>query len=282
MRLFISIMMSSSLLCLNSTLLGQKLPEVSIKNTEFSILTSKVNSHDYDIKVYLPAGYENEDKSYPVVYILDADYNFGMVCYGTRHLTINKDIPDVILVGIGNISSRRVRDYTPTKTSMSGSGGANQFIEFLKQELIPSISSTYRVNDDRTIVGHSLGGLFAYYCLFNSPDLFKNYLAVSPSLWYDNEFVFKQEESSFSSNKVLPSRIYSAVGELETRTNGMYHEMVQEHSRFTKQLQGRTYPQLKLKAETLPEENHHSIFPRAFMNGMRFLFEETYLKTNDH
>ncbi len=269
------------MLCLNFSLFGQKLPKVSIKNTQYTVLTSKIYSHGYDINIYLPPDYENSDKSYPVVYILDADYNFGMVCYGTRHLTINKDIPDVILVGIGKISSRRVRDYTPTKTSMSGSGGANQFIEFLRQELIPFISSTYRVNDDRTIVGHSLGGLFAYYCLFNSPDLFKSYLAVSPSLWYDDELVFKLEELSFVSNKILPSRIYSAVGELETRTNGMYHEMVQEHTRLTKQLQGRSYPKLMFKAETLSDENHHSIFPRAFMNGMRFLFEETHLKTND-
>ncbi|WP_456460682.1 alpha/beta hydrolase [Reichenbachiella sp.] len=251
----------------------QSFPPVAIKNTELRFIESNFTNHEYEIKIYLPPSYKSEKKEYPIVYILDGDYNFGMVCYGTRHLVINKDVPEVILVGIANIAKRRQQDYTPTTTNMPASGGADQFIEFLRHELFPLISTQYRTNNNRTIVGHSLAGLFAYYCMFSHPSLFNNYLAVSPSLWYDDELLFKIELGIFSQNGILKAKMYSAVGELETKSNEMYHEMVQEHERMTQLLHNRNYSQLSLKAETLTDESHHSIFPNAFMKGMRYIFQ---------
>jgi predicted alpha/beta superfamily hydrolase len=55
-------------------------------------------------------------------------------------------------------------------------------VSVLRDEIIPLVERSYRITDDRGIMGHSLGGLFAAYALFEAPDLFRRYGILSPSL----------------------------------------------------------------------------------------------------
>lgn len=73
---------------------------VEIKDTELRTLKSEYVTQDYKINIFFPKNYEEEGKRYPVVYVLDAEYNFGCVAYIARRLMKNEDIPEILLVGI--------------------------------------------------------------------------------------------------------------------------------------------------------------------------------------
>jgi hypothetical protein len=157
---------------------------------------SKLLSENRAINVYLPLGYEEHiHKKYPVIYLLDgsADEDFihiaGLVQFGS--FTWIQMIPETIVVGIVNVN--RKRDFTYPSNSVRDqlefpmSGESKKFIGFLENELQPFIDSNYKVTDEKTLIGQSLGGLLATEILFKKPYLFSNYIIVSPSLWWDDE-----------------------------------------------------------------------------------------------
>lgn len=251
--------------------------EVGIKDTEQFTVTSNVNATSYVINVFLPRSYNSDrSKSYPVVFILDAEYNFGMVSYGTRRLIKEELIPEVILIGIENdttyagYTSLRQRDYTPTKTRIPSTGGGVAFLDFIIKELIPEVKSKYRISDDRTIVGHSLGGLIGFYAMLKQPHIFNRYLLVSPSLWYDNNMIFNLIKDSSLTDPYSPI-IYTSIGSFETIESGQAHDMVDDLKKFVDLIND---SDLNCTMEILDNETHRSVFPRAFMNGMRILFNQ--------
>ena len=122
-------------------------------------------------------------------------------------------VPETIVVGVANVS--RNRDFTYPSTDKEyvekypETGHSEKFIEFIENELQPLIEKQYPVTSEKTLIGQSLGGLLATEILFKKPDLFKNYIIVSPSLWYDFESLLKKEPKAYTSQK----SIYVAVGE---------------------------------------------------------------------
>ena len=103
-------------------------------------------------------------------------------------------MPEVIVAGITwadgnpNWDDLRVRDFCPITTrDGSRGGGASQFLEVLRQEVIPLVEGTYRCDAaDRALVGSSFGGTFALHALFQAPELFRRY--VTTSVPYFGEF----------------------------------------------------------------------------------------------
>lgn len=121
-------------------------------------------------------------------------------------------IPESIIVGIAN--SDRKKDFTyPTtnkqdKTDLPTSGKSANFIQFLEKELQPYITANYKTSGPTTLIGQSLGGLLATEIWFKKPNLFDNYIIVSPSLWWDNESLLAATAADYTSKK----SIYIAVG----------------------------------------------------------------------
>jgi len=255
---------------------NNKYPEVSIKNTECRKLKSQFTNENYEIDIFIPVDYYNDTIHYPIVFVLDAEYNFGCVTYITRRLIKNGDIPNVILVGIAYESDdedyyykTRMRDYTPP-SDINGlnTGGIENFIEFFKQELIPFVKNNYRTRvDDITIVGHSIGGFFCGYTLFNHFEIFKNYIIVSPSFWFSNDVIFEYEKAFTKNHKEMNASIFLATGEDESE------KMVNTTSRFIELMKQSNYQDLRFKSVIPEEENHRSIFPYAFTKGLQFIFE---------
>lgn len=180
-------------------------------------LFSKVLEENRDLNIYLPQGYSKDSlKKYPVIYLLDGsmDEDFlhiaGLVQFGSFSW-INM-LPESIVVGIGNVD--RKRDFTyPTNNKKDlkdfpTTGHSSNFIQFIEEELQAYIERNYRHTSTKTIIGQSLGGLLATEILFKKPDLFDNYIIVSPSLWWDDESLLKQNFKENSSVK----NIYVGVG----------------------------------------------------------------------
>jgi predicted alpha/beta superfamily hydrolase len=251
-------------------------PRVEIRDSEVRQLKSKYVDQVYEIDVFFPKEYKTQTKKYPVVYVLDAEYNFGCVSYIAKRLIKNRDIPEVLLVGIAynttedDYYKKRNRDCTPP-SNINGyhTGGVENFIMFLRNELMPFINDNYRtIPEDGTIVGHSISGFFGCYALFKHPELFNRYIIVSTSLWYSDDVIFQYEQEYAINHRDLAAWIYFSTGMDESE------QMVSTSIKFISILSGRDYPSIHFKS-MLPEDEHHrSLFPSAFTKGMRFVFSQ--------
>lgn len=140
------------------------------------------------IQVYLPQNYKPDSTStYDVVYLLDGEKNIAFLSQIQQFAIQENFLPPFIIVGIFNTD--RTRDLTVTSVkSHRRSGGAANFLSFLKTELIPYVSKTYPTKGENILHGHSFGGLFAMYAMFSEPQLFSSYIVADPSFWWDNDY----------------------------------------------------------------------------------------------
>lgn len=157
---------------------------------------SNVLNEDRAYYISTPDNY-NSIQAYPILYVLDGSELFKLASSAVTFLTNRGFMPETIVVGINN-EKNRIRDLTPTKTDWSPTGGgAENFLSFLTEELMPEIEKTYNTQPHKTIYGSSLGGLFVMYVLYNHPEKFDNYIAISPSLYHDKGLLFNHALSYF-------------------------------------------------------------------------------------
>src|SRR5690606_33589829 len=90
-------------------------------------------------------------------------------------------------------------------------GGSQKYITFLKDELLPYIGKNYRTKAERTVIGESLAGLFSAEVLLKQPDLFDNYIIISPSLWWGQQELLKNSEKLLDANLRKKVRVYLGV-----------------------------------------------------------------------
>lgn len=180
-------------------------------------IVSGILNENRKINIYLPASYHQDSlKNYPVVYLLDGskDEDFIHVSGIVQFCSFSwiEIIEESIVVGIGNVDRKRDFTYPSTleidRKEFPTSGKSATFIDFIQKELQETISKKYRTTNQKTLIGQSLGGLLATEILFNHPELFDNYIIVSPSLWWDNEIILKQKLAKSLTGKA----VYIGVG----------------------------------------------------------------------
>lgn len=145
------------------------------------------------IDVSLPDGYmANPDRRYPVLVVLDGEFEGEIAFAIARFYATMAQLPPVIVVAVHNTD--RMRDMTPAPIpgfrvppEAATAGGADRFLAFLADELIPYVDREYRTAPMRVLVGHSLGGLFALYALAKRPALFTGFVVMEPALWWNNQ-----------------------------------------------------------------------------------------------
>ncbi len=226
-------------------------------------IQSTSNGASYTIKVALPENYNLENQKYAAIYVLDGEENFGNVAKQCQKLS-----SDVLVVSIGYGYDRSV-DYTPTKASMGG-GGAEKFMQFIKDELIPKMESDYAADTaraSRTILGHSFGGLFAAYAFANYNGVFGNYLMLSPSLWYDNEILFRMEQDNRTAISKNQQLVFMGIGALEGdgRMQAPFEGFYQRLSH--------NYPGIKLAKHTVPSRDHVGSKNPNITEALNFYFQ---------
>ena len=150
--------------------------------------------------VRVPASYRTGAQRYPVLYLTDGEGQLAHTAATVDFLARQGRMPEVIVVGVTN--TNRTRDLTPTRlVDGAPSGGADTFLDFFEKELFPAIESRYRVHPYRVFAGHSFGGLFALHALFTRPQLFHSWIAVSPSLHWDDRYVAKKADLFFAGKR---------------------------------------------------------------------------------
>lgn len=236
------------------------------------------------LNIYLPEGYNQDDSTkYPVIYLLDgsADEDFihivGLVQFNSFEW-INQ-VPKSIVVGIATVDRRR--DFTfPTtinkdKKTYPTTGNSDKFISFLEKELQPFIESKYRTNNDKTIIGQSLGGLLAAEVLLKNPTLFNKYIIISPSLWWDNGSLLNQDSNLLSENFIQETDIYIGVGKEGLTPTEIPRVMEVDANLLTQKIKGTKSRKVKVFFDYLPQENHATIMHQAVSNSFRFLYPIT-------
>jgi uncharacterized protein len=250
-------------------------PPLVLPNTEVHRLTA-ASGRSYLLHVQLPESYATGDSlSYPVLYLTDAEAELmGMYTGIVLALRVARRVPELIMVGIadGDMADHfRLRrlDYTPSVRPPAdpASGGAGAFLEFLREEAIPFIEARYRTGPgDRGIWGHSFGGLFAAYALLNSPGTFQRYLMSSPSLAWDDGLLVRQAAGFASTGGPIRARIYSAYGAEEPESG------IAAWREFFAALESGAHPELSTRAVLVPDTDHMTIWPTAFVRGMAALY----------
>jgi len=185
---------------------------------ETSTIQSEILGEERTLMVHLPDGYATSQTSYPVLYLLDGASNFHHTTGTIKALSRAGHVPEMIVVGI--INTDRTRDLTPTADSpdpetgevaMPTAGGADNFLRFFNEELIPHVEKTYRTAPFRILVGHSLGGLFTLHALVASPETFNSYIAISPSLQWDDGELVERAQAAFANVEQLNKYVFMSI-----------------------------------------------------------------------
>ncbi len=181
-------------------------------------LYSDILDESRNIYVQFPESYDPDGKrKYPVLYVLDGEMLFDAV--STVHSYYwGGFMPEMIIIGIDN-SKHRTRDLTTSKITMKygfefteENGEADNFLKYIQEELIPFVEKKYLVTDYRTLIGHSYGGLFAINTLVHHADLFDNYLAIDPSLYWDDQKLLQESKKVFASKSFAGKSLFLSLG----------------------------------------------------------------------
>jgi predicted alpha/beta superfamily hydrolase len=218
------------------------------------------------IQVFTPANYKpgSTDK-YDVLYVLDGgNWNTGLILQLQHFLEGEPYMPPIIIVSVLNID--RNKDLTPTHSSENNtSGGADKFLGFLKNELIPYVDKTYPSNGNNTLWGHSFGGLFVLYALLNEPKTFKSYIAVDPSLWWDKVYLPKIAANKLPALAGLNTILFIG-GRAGDDGKGM---KIDTMDTILKKL---APAGLTWKTEMYPDETHGSVRLKTTHDGLKFIY----------
>ena len=248
-------------------------PPAVILDSRTHRLRSSVVGDDYELSVWLPPSYSSSSARYPVLYALDGPVTFGLAAHGTLISIFGELVPEVIVVAIGQPlasayewGGTRSRDYAPVPVpDDDGSGQGWRFAECLRTEIIPLVDQAYRTDvADRTLWGHSLGGLFAVHLLLEEPGLFHRFVATSPAVVEAGRYMLDPETWPAAGTD-LPARLFVSVGS----NDADYRPHVES---FTADLQQRGYQGLRLESAVLPGYGHIAAAPIGFLTGLRSVF----------
>lgn len=245
---------------------------VVLSSTLRHVVHSQVNGADYQLTIVLPPDYEEDSgKRYPTLYLMDGNRWAELLAVLQPRFTRNAGFPPVIVVGVDYPGkTERYLDYGPVSqryfTVPEGRGYAT-FLRVLKEEIIPFVDANYRTDPgDRGVGGHSMGGLFSAYALLNGSDTFGRFLISSPSLFYDDEILFKDFEA-FSRKKIdKPLYVFTAVGEEELPT------MIGTLERFGERAKKSQPDHVVLRMMVAPEAGHATVFPSIVAPALRHMY----------
>lgn len=235
-------------------------------------LYSNVLQQKREIEVYLPAESADDPHArFETLYVLDGDWNAKIVVDIVNFMRQVGFMPPVIVVSVPNHfdddgTNSRDHDLTPTVSpDQERSGGAADFLAFLKTELIPYVEAHYPANGVRSIHGHSYGGLFVFYVLMNDPSLFGGYILIDPAMGWDHHMFDAIAEARLPTIDGKSKAIYVA-----SRTGQPYEHMGM--AALKPIFERRAPADLHWAITSYPEETHDSLKLKGTYDALKFVF----------
>lgn len=262
-NLFITILFIG---CANSS---QKKDPIPVHD-EFKIKSKQVGE-TRTINVWTPEEYKTSIDSLPVMYMADGgiiDEDFPHIANTLAELIKSKSIPPMILVGIAN--TQRRRDLTgPTEVEKDKEiapvvGGSEKFRAFIKVELFPEINKRYRTTNKKSIIGESLSGLFVVETFLLTPEMFDNYIAFDPSIWWNNHYVVRTAKEHLTNFPKKEKRIWfagSSAEDISQYTNDLAEIFKTEN-----------FSNINWKYSPEPKEKHNTIFRATKEKAIKWIF----------
>lgn len=232
-------------------------------------IQSKVLNEERVLFIHVPPEYDQSQEKLPVLYVLDGEGNFFFSTAIVNFLSRTQAISRMIVIGIPN--TNRMRDFTPSHVAETAtSGGADNFLKFLQEELFPHVEKNYRTQPFRILCGHSLCGMFSLYTLVTKPELFNAYIVISPYLMWDDELVIKRAESGLDKRLTMNKFLYITIGDEPNYTSSL--------AKFTNLL--KSLDSEKLDTNLSSDKNLSVVTPPRFATPLEWKFVE--MKTESH
>jgi predicted alpha/beta superfamily hydrolase len=215
------------------------------------------------LEIILPQNYKpGSDEKYEVIYVLDGEWNISLVPYIHDFARGEGFVPPAIFVGLPNVypngQNQRDRDFLPVNA-------ADDFLSFIEKEVIPRVEKKYPANGERTLYGHSYGGLFVTYAFLTKPEVFSAYLASDPAYQGSDRIVLKKAEEKLGSfscaNKSLWIDCIDAT-----------HQMMGS-AEMISLLQAQAPKELHWNKGIYPNETHNSVRLKGIYDGFKFFYE---------
>jgi len=212
---------------------------------------------------------------FATIFLLDGEVHFRHTAGLVDFLTApGVDLmPPAIVVAIANTD--RTRDLTPRPSHpdpmFPTAGGADDFVAFLRDELIPFVDERFDTSGHRVLIGHSFGGLFAIHTLVHHPDVFDSYIAISPSLQWDDQALVAEAERVFSRTPERHGSLYMTVGNEGGALLGGVLKLagvLEEHTPIG----------FEWAHRVMADETHTTVPHRSTRQGLEFVFRRWGLK----
>ena len=251
----------SFVIALNS--IAQSIKDITIGKT--LQLHSDILNENRDLNIYVTE-YFDSTKSSAVLYLLDGSLNedFMHVAGMIQFFDMTFEIPQIIVVGIANVDRKRDFTFATQDTSLQrefpSAGHSDKFIQFIEKELQPFIGNQFKVNEQKMLIGQSLGGLLATEILLKRPQLFTKYFITSPSLWWDNHSLLLQTEKYLLKESAYTPDVYIAVGKDEDKI------MIRDAKTFYKKIKNHSSIG-NVVFNLMPNENHATILHNSLYQG---------------
>lgn len=232
-------------------------------------LRSKILNQDRPYWICLPPSYQhNTNQKYPVLYLLDAEWNLYWVCPVVQFMEQSRQLPDFIVVGVPNID--REHDLTPTPyPNEPSSGGGPLFERFLNEELAPEINARFRTVSYRILVGHSAGGALAADVFLRQTNGFQGFIAIDPALGWVNQDLIRQAKDFVPQANSRAAIFIATAGWRDLNPTNI---MTRAQELLASILKTNSSPGIRIGYE-VEAGDHNSCRLSGLYDGLRFVFE---------
>ena len=227
------------------------------EHDSFTIHSNSLNE-TRTINVWKPDYYSTSKDSFIVMYMPDGGTkeDFPHIANTLNELIKTKKIPPMILVGIENIQRRK--DLSPLTENEEDKkiapivGGSSEFRSFINNELFPEITKRYRTTEKKGIIGESLAGLFIVETFLKQPEMFDYYIAIDPSLWWNDHKMLLNAKNDLAKLPSTPKKLWfagSGASDILPYTDDLKNILTQEK-----------LPNLQWNYSPEPKEEHATIY----------------------
>jgi len=221
---------------------------------------SKVLGENRNLLVHLPHNYIESNKRYPVLYLVDGDRHFNHAIVATQLLQSQERVPELIIVAILN-SDKMHHEPEPKH-------GKEKFSLFIKNEVMPNVDESYKTTGLNTLFGHTRAGWFTIDLLATQPKLFKNYIAASSPLQYDELDLYEKILTNSKTQKTPEKSLYFTLAN-EAEESKLYSDAF---NNFIKLLTENPPKNLDWGYELLANQTHMTTSLPTLFNGMTHVF----------
>lgn len=240
-------------------------------------LYSEALGENREILISLPSKYNEHLHSYPIIFVMDADYvsMFDLTRSITGLLSNTDFMPESIVVGLtnnGNFKNRTQMTSGPDEGSGFYLNKAGDYVHFLKNAVLPYMEKNYRVANHKTIIGLSPSNGPLYEALYKHPNTFDAFVFLAADLHFkysNNESKGDNLIEALSTKKHKKATIYIGMGSKDVEFNpnsGKHFE------KYRMQIQKLANPNILCKLEVLDGENHYEMAIKGLKNAFKYMY----------